>query len=64
MTSDTKRLRSSFPSPPSATAGVLIINVRISTKDQKLDLQRNALEPRAPFGSVISISRDGKRDTA
>ena len=64
MTSGTKRLRPSSPSRPSATAGVLIVNVRVSTKDQKLDLQRDALEPRAPFGSVISISRDGKRDTA
>ncbi len=42
MASGTKRRTSSPPAPPDAGAGVLIGYARVSTEDQKLDLQRDA----------------------
>ena len=43
MASGTKRRTCSPPAPPDAGAGVLIGYARVSTEDQKLDLQRDAL---------------------
>ncbi len=43
MASGTKRRTSSPPAPSGAAAGVLIGYARVSTEDQKLDLQRDAL---------------------
>ena len=43
MISGTKRRVSPTPAPPDAGPGVLIGYARVSTEDQKLDLQRDAL---------------------
>ena len=43
MASDTKRHTAFPPTQPDAGAGVLIGYARVSTEDQKLDLQRDAL---------------------
>ena len=43
MASGTKRRILSAPAPPEVAAGVLIGYARVSTEDQKLDLQRDAL---------------------
>ena len=43
MASGTKRRTLPPPVPPPANAGVLIGYARVSTEDQKLDLQRDAL---------------------
>ena len=45
MISGTKRRVSPTPAPPDAGPGLLIGYARVSTEDQKLDLQRDALFP-------------------